>query len=442
MNYSEEKERTQDLELRVEGLTDELLFCYEELEFIYESGKMLSSIAKGEIKDWKGLADNILKNALEFFSADFGWVYFVEKEGFIDVEKSKGIDSMKAAELSQNFMARVKKGILMVTAQLDNRTGEQIDKEDATLIFAPFKSEGEFFGAIALGRSNGPTYDTHHMKLLTHFSNSSAQALENARMFQSIRYAYQLSEDSNRRLKKLNDMKENFIAVTSHELKTPLSIITLYFDMLRDDAKNDLSSAQKDILMEIKSGIERLEDIVRKAYQVSNIDNKAPLLKKECFSLKELAESLWNDMKVIFNDRNIELRLNIGSKLNIFGDRNMIGNVLAEIILNAVKNSPDGGRIEVRGETKNGGTVVSITDSGSGISKEEKEYIFDKFYIMGSYLNHSSGISKYRSGGLGVGLAIVKGIVEAHNGKIWVESPLSEEMKGSRFAFSVPDNYR
>ncbi|MDT8317278.1 MAG: HAMP domain-containing sensor histidine kinase, partial [bacterium] len=163
------------------------------------------------------------------------------------------------------------------------------------------------------------------------------------------------------------------------------------------------------------------------------------LLKMEKSSILELIETVVEEMKLIIEERHIVLNLDINSDHKIFGDSGVIRDVVCELILNASKHTPDGGKIGISVEKREKGTVVSISDEGPGIPEEEKDYIFDKFYKVGDCLNHKSGTYKYNTGGICVGLATIKAMIEAHGGSVWVDISKEGHSEGSRFSFFIPD---
>ncbi|MDT8318046.1 MAG: GAF domain-containing protein [bacterium] len=239
MNQTQITKDNPGLAKKVDSLSCELLFCYEELDFIFETGIMLSSIAKGEISDWKSIASEILENSLEMFEAEFGWIYFIdEKDSSIEIKELKGVDGERIKDISSLLAARIEDGAFMLDTLTVRELGFEKKTNASDLICAPFRCGEKPFGALVLGRKKGGAFTSSHMKLLSHFSGYCAQVLENAKMFQEIKDAYRLSEEANVRLTQLNKMKENFMSITSHELKTPLSIISMCTDIIKN---NDLA---------------------------------------------------------------------------------------------------------------------------------------------------------------------------------------------------------
>lgn len=429
----------------MESLTGELLTCYEELDFIYESGDLLTSYMKRQGGEWKEVAGAILANAIEVFEADLGWVSLAdEEEKIFRVEETAGIAHERAEMFGTLFNSGEKNGTVLLKASIRESITKWEEGDPETILFAPLKWRENCFGSIVLGRKGDRPFDSHHIKLIRHLSGYFANVFENAKMFQKINQAYLLTKDANERLKKLAEMKEKFIILTSHELKTPLSIIAMCTEMMTSEVAGDLTDHQREIANAIDNGVGRLQKIVMNLVKMTGVEGERFCPERKPFNVSELILEVSKEMAVILKKREINFHVGISPDIEMTGDRKMIKELFTELTLNAVKNTPDGGSIEVVGERRDGSVLVEVKDSGSGVPDEDKEAIFDKFYASGDYMNHSSGSYKFKSGGIGVGLALAKAIIEAHGGKIWVKSPATsvkaeKESGGSSFFFSIPD---
>lgn len=440
MNYTQITKDNPGLAKKVDSLSNELLFCYEELDFIFETGNMLSSIAKGEVNDWQNIASEILDNSIEVFEANFGWIYFIDEEdSSIQIKELKGIDGARAEDISNLLSVRIEGGAFLSDTLTIRDLCIEEKLNSSILICAPFRSVEKSFGGIILGRKEGHAFTSSHIKLLSHFSGYCAQVFENAKMFQEIKDAYKLSEEANIRLTKLNQMKENFISITSHELKTPLSIISMCIDIIKNNDLDMSSNNAKKVITTMEDGLSRMDRVVREVCLTSRLEAGNMVLNMENLPILELIETVVKEMGFIVKDRRIVLNLNISPDLKIFGDIGAIGDVVCELILNAAKHTPDGGEIGISAEKRERGHVISVYDEGPGIPEKEKDYIFDKFYKVGDYLNHQSGTYKYNTGGICVGLATIKAMIEAHGGSVWVDISEGIHTKGCSFNFFIPD---
>ena len=152
------------------------------------------------------------------------------------------------------------------------------------------------------------------------------------------------------------------------------------------------------------------------------------------------------EFKEAVDQRNIELTVQHADKLpSIHGDPNMIQKALYHLIVNAIKYTPDGGKVHVETrpvvmEKDKPGVEITVKDTGIGLDPEHHELVFEKFYQVGSVALHSSGVTEFKGGGPGLGLAIVHGVAQKHGGKVWVESAGHDEVNfpGSTFYFQLP----
>ncbi|PKO18328.1 MAG: hypothetical protein CVU39_02510 [Chloroflexi bacterium HGW-Chloroflexi-10] len=244
-------------------------------------------------------------------------------------------------------------------------------------------------------------------------------------------------------LEKLDRSKSGFIAVAAHELKTPLTLVDGYTAMLRDSlrGKSD-SQSQYSFLEGIEKGTHRLKTIIDDMVDVSLIDNNLLNLNFQPFWLNRLLDVLFFELHNIIEERKLNLHIEKfdGFEEVNFGDPERLLQVLRNVILNAIKFTPDGGSIKIDGRKLPGFVETRITDTGIGIAAEDQSIIFEKFSRIASPALHSSGKTKFKGGGPGLGLHIAKGIIEAHGGAIWAESIGYDETccPGSTFHILLP----
>ncbi|HNS62816.1 MAG TPA: HAMP domain-containing sensor histidine kinase [Anaerolineaceae bacterium] len=244
-------------------------------------------------------------------------------------------------------------------------------------------------------------------------------------------------------LEKLDRSKSDFIAVAAHELKTPLTLIEGYSSMLRDALSNkQFTQEESDLLDGISMGSKRLRSIIDDMIDVSMIDNNLLQLSFQPIWVNRLFAVLETEFQPIIQTRQLTLTLQPfpGSNEMTFGDPERLLQVFRNVLSNAIKFTPDGGRIMVNGRKLPGFLEVIISDSGIGIAPEDQMIIFDKFGRIGNSALHSSSKTKFKGGGPGLGLHIARGIVQSHGGEIWVESPGYDEVTcpGSTFHILIP----
>jgi len=256
-------------------------------------------------------------------------------------------------------------------------------------------------------------------------------------------------EQTKWRLEKLDRTKSDFIGIAAHELKTPLTLIQGYTDILNLELGQDESERRRMALDGLASGTQRLSIIVQDMIDVSMIDNEVLTLHYQPTTLLHIVRMVVSDLELSIPDRQLMLTIHdFPSDLAPFyADSQRLYQVLNHVIGNSIKYTPDGGTITISGrmlgadpDTGLDFVQVSIVDTGIGIALEDQERIFDKFYGVREPLRHSSSRSKFKGGGPGLGLALAKGIIDAHGGKIWVESPGYDEQRcpGCTFHFVLP----
>jgi len=234
-------------------------------------------------------------------------------------------------------------------------------------------------------------------------------------------------EKTNQILEQMDRTKIRFIQISAHELRTPLTLVQGYAQMVQMKAKGnpDFEKYANGIV----DGTTRMVDIIDNLLDASRIDsNLLDILPTEV-EIKDLVEKAGKTFNASFQERNISFKTDGISDLPIVkADENLLYKVFYHVIMNAIKYTPDGGTITISGrsvasEDGNSEVEISIKDTGIGIDQQYHELVFEKFYQTGEVLLHSSGKTKFKGGGPGLGLAISRGILDAHNGRIWLESP-------------------
>jgi signal transduction histidine kinase len=244
------------------------------------------------------------------------------------------------------------------------------------------------------------------------------------------------------KLEKLDRSKSNFISVAAHELKTPLTLIEGYTTMMREILRSSQNGQLETLFDGINNGIRRLRTIVDDMIDVSLIDNNLLDINFQPIWLNQILSFIRNELvaSILGRRQNVEVRAFDGSDQMLFGDPERLYQAFRNILSNAMKFTPDGGAITVDGRVLPGFVEVTIADTGIGISPEDQETIFEKFGQLGNISLHSSGKTKFKGGGPGLGLPIARGIIEAHGGTIWVESKGHDEKNcpGSTFHVLLP----
>jgi signal transduction histidine kinase len=283
------------------------------------------------------------------------------------------------------------------------------------------------------------------LDLLTTVMPVYTYALEKTALIEmEARVAYISNEliEMQQKLERLDRSKSNFISVAAHELKTPLTLIEGYTAMMRDVVIQNGDAQIDTLLSGVDVGIQRLRRIIDDMIDVSLIDNNLLSLNLQPIWLGHLFQLLQRDLEESVRERHqiLEFKTFPGSETWIYADAERLYQAVYNVLTNAIKFTPDEGKITVDGRTLPGFIELIVSDTGIGISAENQALIFEKFGQLGHTNLHSSGKTKFKGGGPGLGLPITRGIIEAHGGTIWVESEGYDEANcpGSTFHILIP----
>jgi signal transduction histidine kinase len=432
------------------------------------------SVSISNILDLEKLAHTVLRLSTETFRIKKGFLMLVDKEfaasGQI-VYRLSSLPSLKDSSPANmtlsgssplaHYFADEHRPLLQYdidflpafqSADLNERRWfSQTEAE----VYAPIQSKGEWIGLLALGsKMSGRRYTDDDLMLLTTLATQSGVALENARLVENlkklnsqIREAYSELDKANRNLGKLEMTKSNFISIASHELRTPLTVMRGYSEMLLENPA--IPEDVRLMLKGIHSSALRMHEIMDSMFDIAQLDARTMDLQKQDVFIPDLVHSVCIGLAGSAAERKQEIALDLPQMSSIKADPNTLKKVFYHLILNAIKFTPNGGKITITGkqlsannrDLPEGGIEVVISDTGVGIDKSVQEVIFTKFYQPEELLNkHSTGKTKFKGSGAGLGLALTRGIIEAHGGRIFVESPGYDEEKcfGSTFHVILP----
>jgi signal transduction histidine kinase len=254
-------------------------------------------------------------------------------------------------------------------------------------------------------------------------------------------------EVANAEMQRIDKMKSDFIVLAGHELRTPLTSIYGYTQMLlyNSDIAGDPEEegSPRNMLTRICDAVQRLNQVFDEIRNVSLIDANSLELAWETVMIEPLVHRAVDNLLDIGPSRDLEFVYQELEDLPMIeGDSQRIYHTLWSIISNAIKYTPDGGAITVSGHyiEDEGMVHVSIQDTGVGIPTEELERIFERFYVLEDTQLHHTSKTALRGGGLGLGLTVTRGIIEAHGGRVWAESEGYDEerLPGSTFHILLP----
>ena len=232
-------------------------------------------------------------------------------------------------------------------------------------------------------------------------------------------------------LEKIDRMKEEFVSMVSHELKTPLMPILGFCELLQDEKSyGDLTGKQREMVSTIIKNTEKLEALIDDVLQVNKLDLKKLKINKEEIELKKFLEETIQGLSQYALKSDAKINLEIDGSWKIFFDPKRITQVISNLVKNALDFVPENGRVTIRAQRQDRETLFTVEDNGRGIDPKHADNLFKKFYQIDSSLKRSYG-------GTGLGLTICQGLVEAHGGKIWLDK---EYTQGAAFKFVIPLN--
>jgi signal transduction histidine kinase len=291
----------------------------------------------------------------------------------------------------------------------------------SNLLVAPLVAGQETIGTLilALNPNISPNLlDESTERLLGTLANQAAIAIKNAQLFEATQQAYE-------ELRKLDDLKTQFINIAAHELRTPLGAMLGYASYVEKRVPPKLHKS----LRFLKSSVLRMRTMVDAMLAIQRLDAGTTFLRPQSVDMREILKKVITDYQPIAELEGHSIEINIADRLPpVKADIEKVGLILSNLLSNAIKFTPEGGRIEVTARDSAKGIIVSVRDTGVGISPQDQERIFERFYQVRP--DHLAG-----HGGMGIGLTIVKHLVELHEGELWVESKVGH---GTTFSFRLP----
>jgi GAF domain-containing protein len=289
-----------------------------------------------------------------------------------------------------------------------------------SVLTVPMRGDGVTRGIVLLRRSPG-SFDDRVVNLLTALASQSKVAIENARLFSEI-------EDKGRQIEAANRHKSEFLANMSHELRTPLNAIIGFSEVLLDPALRVSEDERMQFLTDVLDSGKHLLGLINEVLDLAKIEAGKMELQIDRALMQDVVEAVANTMRSLATKKGIQLRIDSDERLASFSmDGARVKQVLLNLVGNAIKFTPEGGKVWIRTGGKNGFVCIEVGDNGPGIAAEDQERIFLEFQQAGSEAGKPQGT--------GLGLALAKKFVQMHGGKIWLESEVG---KGSRFFFTLP----
>ncbi|MBW8010138.1 MAG: GAF domain-containing protein [Chloroflexi bacterium] len=290
-------------------------------------------------------------------------------------------------------------------------------------IVIPIRREVEVIGLLLMESINADTYTEDVENFLVRLSDHAAIAISNAQLYNAVQQA--------------NLAKSDFVSFVSHELKTPMTSIKGYADLLSAGSVGEINEAQANFLATIRTNVSRMSTLVSDLADVSQIEAGRLHLEFSAIPINDAVQDVFNATQALMDEKSQALTFDIPDDLPAaWGDRNRISQVLTNIVSNAHKYTPEGGTITIRAQQADNEwdpqgapkvVLISIIDSGIGIKEEDQEKIFQQYFRTEE--------GKDTAPGTGLGLNISRNLVEMQGGQIWFESEFG---KGTTFHFTVP----
>lgn len=387
------------------------------------------------------------------FEKVLAFLWIEQKKKFI-TELSLGYDSSATEEINTFVNSRrdffheliEKKATFStissggISAKINREDLNSILGTSSFVVSAVLPKEGAQ-GLLLVGTENSEALITEgDEELITILTNQLGQALENARLFDKAwRGQQELEKKVEERTHELSMVledaknagkrKNEFISSVSHELRTPLTSIKGYASILLAGRLGAIPEQVKERLAKINRHSDELVHMVNDLLDISRIESGRIAMKLEPLNLTAIVEQIVDMLSVQAKEKEVNLIVDIPADANsVYADKSQVERVFINIIANALKFTPAGGRISIRTHKKGVFVQVEINDNGCGIPKEAQAKIFEEFYRVDNAINQETK-------GTGLGLALTKHIVEAHEGKISVESTPGH---GSTFVFTLP----
>ena len=363
-------------------------------------------------------------------------VGYSEKEAQAIQASLRGDKSLQEFLRSGNSLCVNRRGKMILFAQKFSDIFRSTN-----FILVPLVVKEKVSGFIFVGREvSYEEVSEADRELVSTLAGQMSQAIENSLLYDDLWKSHRELEakvkertlelaKANEQLKRMNKMKSDFVSNVSHELRTPLTSIKGYASILSDGKLGAMSEDQRQRLLRINEQTNTLTQLVNDLLDISRIESGKVVMELKPIAAQELLENPVDLLQPQIRDKRITLEVNPGEKpVEIWVDREKMERALLNLLGNAVKFTPPGGRITVQLSNRKEEVQFDIADTGIGIDAKDIQHLFEEFF-------RSENAIRQNIKGTGLGLSLVKQIIEAHEGKIWVKSKMGE---GSTFSFSLP----
>ncbi len=427
----------------LEKVTSRILYKdkYDASDLLYNLTVIMASTLRLE-----DLTHQLLKKLLDTIHITRGAFVLTQKDTIYEVAH-EGYETMPELD-EKKILTLQNQNDILVFEELPEDPSKELMRTLELTIAIPLHTDGTKIGLLVLGEKlSGDLYTTEDMRVLQIFSSEVTVAIENAKAYEEIkRFNITLEEEvkkatgdlkiANEKLEQLDKLKDEFVSVASHELRTPMTAIKSYTWMALRGKGGPLTEKQQYYLDRAYKATDRLIKLVNDMLNISRIESGRLVLDLEAVRMETLIADVVEDIKPRAAELGVSVQLEKEASLpeipEVFIDQDSIKEVLINLIGNSLKFTPRGGTITISIAEKAGMVETSIKDTGIGIEKEDVAKLFQKFgLIQGSYATNQ------KAQGTGLGLYICKQIITMHGGKIWAESEGKE--KGTTFTFTLKE---
>ncbi|MCS6885654.1 MAG: two-component regulator propeller domain-containing protein [Acidobacteriota bacterium] len=286
--------------------------------------------------------------------------------------------------------------------------------------------DGKVVGVLEV-RSKGQAFSRGDLALVESLANQAAVAMENAALYgvleeqkRQLERLYKNEQEVSSVLERLSKMKSDFLVLTSHEMRTPLTVIKGYTELMLD--YGPLTKFQKEALAACRRMIERMERVLSDIFEMLRINDGQMKLSLARLDLLDVVRGVIAELRPYIERRRQRLIEEAEAELRVIGDYEKLRRAIKAVMQNAIKFTPDGGTIAVKLEGGKDVVRLSIRDDGIGVEPGELDKVFEAFYTASDTAKHTSGEYEFMARGAGLGLAIARGYIQLHGGRIWLES--------------------
>jgi signal transduction histidine kinase len=298
-----------------------------------------------------------------------------------------------------------------------------------SLIVVPIIVKGRILGVLATSITHpGRQFTQADLRLAMALADRAALAIENARLYAQERQLRQELEDLNQKVQEANRLKTEFVTVVTHELRSPLTSIAGYLDLLLEEGSEG-AEAREAYLQIVKRNADRLLELINDLLDIARLEAGKLALKRQPLDLEGLIQEVSGALRPQIEGKGQHLHLDLAASLPVVtGDPERLTQILLNLVTNAHKYTPQGGRITVATRAERAGVCIAVQDTGIGLSSEEQQQLFTKFFRAQHPLAREAV-------GTGLGLAIARALVELHGGTLTV---VSAPGQGATFKVTLP----